>query len=43
MVMHERLGYNKFYSKTSYTIDESIGLGLSDKSFFKQSVPIMKG
>lgn len=42
MVMHERLGYNKFYSKTSYLIDESIGLGLSDKSFFRQSIPIMK-
>lgn len=42
MVMHEKLGYNKFYSKNSYNIDESIGLGLSDKSFFRQSIPIMK-
>lgn len=42
MVMHEKLGYNKFYSKKSYNIDESIGLGLSDKSFFRQSIPIMK-
>lgn len=40
--MHETLGYNKFYSKDSYEIDEVIGLGLSDKSFFSQSVPKMK-
>ena len=41
-LMHENLGYNKFYSKDSYVIDETIGLGLSDKSFFSQSVNIMK-
>ena len=40
--MHETLGYNKFYSKDDYDIDEVIGLGISDKSFFKQSVEIMK-
>lgn len=40
--MHKSLGYDKFYNKDSYTIDETIGLGLSDKSFFKQSVNIMK-
>lgn len=40
--MHESLGYDNFYSKDSYEIDETIGLGLSDKSFFKQSVQIMK-
>lgn len=40
--MHKNLGYDKFYSKDSYIIDETIGLGLSDKSFFKQSVNIMK-
>ncbi len=37
-VMHKSLGYDKFYSKDSYTIDETIGLGLSDKSFFHQSI-----
>ena len=37
-VMHKNLGYEKFYSKSSYNIDEEIGLGLSDKSFFRQSV-----
>lgn len=40
--MHKTLGYNKFYSKEYYNIDETIGLGLSDKSFFSQSVEIMK-
>lgn len=37
-MMYKYLGYNKFYSKKDYDIDEVIGLGLSDKSFFRQSV-----
>ena len=41
--MHPSLGYTDFYSKTSFEIDEIIGLGLSDKSFFKQVMPILKG
>ena len=40
--MHKTLGYKKFYSKDSYNIDEVYGLGLSDKSFFKQSVDKIK-
>ena len=40
--MHKNLGYKKFYSKSSYDVDEVFGLGLSDKSFFRQSVPIIK-
>ncbi len=40
--MHVSLGYKDFYSLTSYEIDEVIGLGLSDKSFFKQSMPILE-
>ena len=40
--MHENMGYDKFYSKTSFDIDETVGLGLSDKSFFKQVVPMIK-
>lgn len=40
--MHKNLGYDKFYSKDSYIIDETIGLGLSDKSFFNQSIDIIK-
>lgn len=39
--MHKNLGYNYFYSKTSFDIDETIGLGISDKSFFKQAVPMI--
>ncbi len=42
MVMHKKLGYNTFYDKASYTIDEEMGLGLTDKSFFKQSIPYIK-
>ena len=37
--MHDNMGYEHFYSKSSFKIDETIGLGLSDKSFFKQVVP----
>ena len=37
------LGYDKFYSyKDDYDIDEVLGLGLSDKSFFRQSSDIIK-
>ena len=37
------LGYDKFYSyKDDYEIDEVLGLGLSDKSFFRQSSEIIK-
>lgn len=41
--MHPSLGYTDFYSKTSFNIDEIVGLGLSDKSFFRQMMPILKG
>lgn len=38
--MHQSLGYDKFYSKETYKVtkDTTIGLGLSDKEFFKQSI-----
>lgn len=37
------LGYDRFYSyKDDYDIDETLGLGLSDKSFFRQSADIIK-
>ena len=41
---HKSLGYNTFYSKNSFEVkDENlIGLGLSDKEFFKQLTPILK-
>jgi phosphoglycerol transferase MdoB-like AlkP superfamily enzyme len=41
--MHKSLGYDNFYCyKNAYTIDEKIGLGLSDKSFFRQSSSIIE-
>lgn len=41
-VMHKNMGYDMFFSKENYVIDETIGLGLSDKSFFRQSTQIIK-
>ena len=40
--MHTNMGYDKFYSKSSFEIDEEYGLGLSDKSFFRQAIPKIK-
>lgn len=42
--MHGSLGYDKFYSKETYDVDKEnvIGLGLSDKEFFAQSVEKIK-
>ena len=41
---YESIGYDRFYCYTNdYTIDDTVGLGLSDKSFFRQSVEILKG
>ena len=42
--MHQSLGYDRFYSKADYKINEEdiIGLGLNDKSFFEQSVEKIK-
>ena len=41
--MYKTFGYDKFYSSDSYVIteDEIIGLGLSDKEFYKQSVILL--
>lgn len=41
-VMHKNLGYDIMYDRSSYVIDETIGFGLTDKSFYRQSVPIIK-
>lgn len=41
-IMHQKLGYDKFYDKASYNIDEEIGFGLSDRSFIRQSVEHIK-
>ncbi|MDD2489749.1 MAG: LTA synthase family protein [Bacilli bacterium] len=42
LAMHKQLGYNRYYHKADFVIDEKIGLGLSDKSFFRQAVPKIK-
>lgn len=41
-IMYKKLGYDRFFNKQDYIIDEEIGLGLSDKSFFKQSIGKIK-
>ena len=43
-IMHQSLGYQKFYSKETYKVtkENTIGLGLSDKSFYEQSIEKIK-
>ncbi len=41
-VMNTTLGYNRFYSKKDFKIDDVIGMGLSDMSFFKQSLDFIQ-
>ena len=41
-IMYKTLGYDRFFDKKDYIVDEEIGLGLSDKSFFKQSIEKIK-
>ncbi len=47
-IAHKSLGYDTFYSKEYYTVPEDIndpnyiGLGLSDKEFFRQSETILE-
>lgn len=36
------IGFNKFVDYYSFDIDEKIGLGLSDESYFRQVVPMLK-
>lgn len=46
--MYKTLGYQRFYSKDDFIVPEDVHdddwvvLGLSDKSFFKQLIPILK-
>ncbi len=42
-VLHPSLGYDYFfYHEKDFELDEIIQLGLSDKSFFRQAVPIIE-
>ena len=40
---HKSLGYNTFYSKNSYKVNDenTLGLGINDKSFFTQATKIL--
>jgi len=40
-VMYQTLGFDEFINRNDYTNDELIGMGLSDKSFLKQSLQRM--
>ncbi|MGG6313935.1 LTA synthase family protein [Paenibacillus macerans] len=39
--MYQAMGYDRFYSKKDYTLDEPLGWSLGDKSFFRQSLAFM--
>ncbi len=43
-VMHENFGYDRFYSKIDYNVtkENTIGLGISDKDFFDQSITYLE-
>lgn len=42
-LMYQRLGFDRFYNVQDYTLDETIGLGLSDRSFLAQSAEKLSG
>ena len=46
-VMHEILGYEDFYAQDNYLIPDIssgdyVGLGIGDKEFFRQSIPMLR-
>jgi len=41
-LMYKSLGFDRFFSEKDYVQDEKIGMGLSDRSFFLQSIQKMK-
>ena len=40
--MYPALGFQRFVSKLDFVVDENIGMGLSDKSFFRQTLEILE-
>lgn len=40
--MYPSLGFERFVSKKDYEVDEAVGLGLSDASFFRQSLAMLE-
>ena len=41
-VMHKRLGFQQSFFEENYKMTERIGLCLSDREFFKQTIPILE-
>lgn len=41
-VMYKQLGFDNFYSENDYNINETVGMGISDKSFLTQSIDKLK-
>lgn len=41
-IMYNKFGFNNFYGESSYNVNETIGLGLSDKDFLSQSIDKIK-
>jgi len=39
--MYPSMGFSRFISKKDFIVDENIGMGLSDASFFRQSLDIL--
>lgn len=39
--MYKAMGYDRFYSKKDFQLDEPLGWSLGDKSFFRQSLEFM--
>ncbi|WP_178021757.1 LTA synthase family protein [uncultured Paenibacillus sp.] len=39
--MYQAMGYDRFYSKKDFQLDEPLGWSLGDKSFFRQSLEVM--
>lgn len=39
---YPHIGFDRFYAEDNFDLSDRIGMGLSDKSFFKQSAEIMK-
>ena len=41
-IMYKTEGFNEFYGEQSFNVDEKVGMGLSDESFFNQSLEKIK-
>lgn len=42
-IMYKSEGFDKYYAEKSFNMDEEIGMGLSDRSFFNQTLDKLKG